>query len=237
MGRTGKTRIAVVAAAVAVAGAALALLVYFGAVQLKNPDRAAFPVRGIDVSRFQGDIDWDTVRSAGIGFAYIKATEGGDLVDPKFRQNWEGAARAGVPRGAYHFFTFCRSGADQAANFLNTVPAEAGALPPAIDIEFGGNCSRRPDRDSLRKELDVFITAAAGRYGKVPVLYVKYDSYEAFIQGGYSDHPVWIQDIFFEPKLPDGRPVSIWQYSVRGHIPGIEGYVDLNAASEPFPRE
>ena len=66
------------------------------------------PIHGIDVSRWQGGIDWTSVRAAGTQFAFLKATEGGDRVDPRFLENWDGAARAGVPRGAYHFMYWCR---------------------------------------------------------------------------------------------------------------------------------
>ena len=75
----------------------------------------SLPIHGIDVSRWQGRIDWASVRAAGTQFAFIKATEGGDHVDPRFLENWYGAARAGVPRGAYHFMYWCRPAHEQAA--------------------------------------------------------------------------------------------------------------------------
>src|SRR5687767_14111397 len=68
----------------------------------------AMTVQGVDVSKYQGDIDWDRVRAAGMRFAYLKVSEGGDVVDPRFYENWENAARAGLPRGAYHFIYWCR---------------------------------------------------------------------------------------------------------------------------------
>src|SRR5262249_19644402 len=77
----------------------------------KPNDRVAtahtMPIQGIDVSYWQGDIDWEKVRDAGVSFTYIKATEGGDRIDPKFLENWEGAKRAGIARGAYHFIYWC----------------------------------------------------------------------------------------------------------------------------------
>jgi lysozyme len=68
----------------------------------------SMPIQGIDVSYWQGDIDWLKVREAGVHFAFIKATEGGDHLDPKFLENWEGAKRVGIARGAYHFIYWCR---------------------------------------------------------------------------------------------------------------------------------
>src|SRR5512146_139615 len=78
----------------------------------------AMPVQGIDVSAWQGDIDWLKARAAGTQFAFIKATEGGDHLDPKFLENWEGAKRAGIARGAYHFLYWCRPADEQALWFM-----------------------------------------------------------------------------------------------------------------------
>jgi lysozyme len=93
-------------------------------------------VQGIDVSHHQGPINWDEVAGDDVRFAWIKATEGGDWEDPRFDENWAGAGAAGVPRGAYHFFTLCRPAAEQAAWFLSVAPA--GELPTAVDLEYGG---------------------------------------------------------------------------------------------------
>ncbi|MBL9053394.1 MAG: glycoside hydrolase, partial [Tabrizicola sp.] len=100
----------------------------------KSPDR--YPVHGIDLSRFQTSVDWATARANGVNFAYIKATEGGDLFDPMFKDHWRGAAVAGVKRGAYHFFYHCRPAAEQARWFIKHVPRTNGALPPVLDMEW-----------------------------------------------------------------------------------------------------
>jgi lysozyme len=89
---------------------------------------------GLDVSNHQGAIDWERVAGDDIDFVYIKATEGGDFVDSRFEDNWRGAGAAGLDRGAYHFFTLCRTGADQARNFLDVVPHLEAELPLAIDL-------------------------------------------------------------------------------------------------------
>ena len=79
-----------------------------------EPARLLYDVHGIDVSHHQGKIDWPAVAVDGVGFAFIKATEGGDFVDPRFAENWKASAKAGIPRGAYHFFTQCRPATVQA---------------------------------------------------------------------------------------------------------------------------
>ncbi|HEV7717761.1 MAG TPA: GH25 family lysozyme, partial [Arsenicitalea sp.] len=114
------------------------------------PDRLKYPVRGIDVSHHQGKIDWPGVAVTGVSFAYIKASEGGDHVDTAFGPNWSGARSVGITVGAYHFFTLCRPGAEQAANFLRVLPLDQPMLPPVIDLEFGGNCKARPTAEALK---------------------------------------------------------------------------------------
>ena len=98
------------------------------------------PIHGIDVSHWQGDIDWRQVRRAGARFAFIKATEGGLHLDRKFRENWEGARRAGIPRGAYHFVFWCRDAAEQAGLVhRETCRASATPLPPVLDVEWNNH--------------------------------------------------------------------------------------------------
>ena len=96
------------------------------------PNVGAYQVRGIDVSHYQGAIDWGAVRSGGVSFAYIKATEGADGVDDQFATNWQGAASAGVTRGAYHFYNFCKTGSEQADRFIATVPADASVMVASL---------------------------------------------------------------------------------------------------------
>ena len=203
-------------------------LLYFGVLQINNPDKTKFPIRGIDVSRFQQKIDWQALKSEDVRFVFIKATEGADLRDAAFSENWYESKQAGLMRGAYHFFTFCRAGQAQAQNFIAIVPVEAEMLPPVIDLEFGGNCSTRPEKEILLKELGDFVAEIERVYHRQPILYVKYDSYEAYIKGEFENLHLWIQDRFFYPELPDKRKWSFWQYSSRGRLRGIQTYVDLN---------
>jgi len=99
---------------------------------------------GVDVSAHQGVVNWREVAGDNIGFAYIKASEGGDFEDSRFASNWRGAAEAGLARGAYHFFTLCTGGVAQGHHFLSVAPPDHDALPPAVDLELAGNCKNRP---------------------------------------------------------------------------------------------
>ncbi len=228
MARWETATVAMLVLALLVSAAVLGYLQHIGYIWFSEPSREEYPVRGIDVSEHQGSIDWQGVRQAGYDFAFIKATEGLDHVDSAFHDNWEGAGEAGMTRGAYHFFTFRRTGAEQAANFIARVPAEAGCLPPAVDIELEGNSADVPDRDSFRRELDVFLAELEGHYGRKPILYVNDESYQRFIMGAYPDYPVWVADVHRSPGLPGGRPWLFWQYEQGGRVDGIAGDVDLN---------
>jgi lysozyme len=126
------------------------------------PSPMAYEVHGIDVSKYQGDIDWTAVRASGVQFAWIKATEGGDRVDEKFAQNWAAAKAAGVPRGAYHFAYWCRSGEDQAAWFTQNVPNDPDALPPVLDVEWNGQsktCPRKLPREEAIAAMKIILAA------------------------------------------------------------------------------
>ena len=102
---------------------------------LNYPRPRDYPIHGIDVSKFQGDIDWSQVAGSGVQFAWIKASEGGDRADERFEANWQGAKAAGVPHGAYHFVYWCRPPMEEMANFEQSAPVEPDALPPVLDVE------------------------------------------------------------------------------------------------------
>lgn len=221
--------IAGTAGALGLTAAVVLALVWFGIVGINDRRAAAYPILGIDVSHHNGTVDWQALKAAGVRFTYIKASEGGDHTDSAFEQNWKYAAEAGITRGAYHFFTFCRPGIDQARNFISKVPVVPDSLPPAIDFQPGGNCSDPPDKEDVRRELRTFIAELMRVYGKRPVLYTEYDSYRKYLTPGFEEYPVWIQDLFFEPNLVEGVPWTFWQYSIRGRRDGVSSYVHLSA--------
>lgn len=191
------------------------------------PARDRWPVQGVDVSHRQGTVDWPRVRAAGADFAYLKASEGGNHRDTRFAENWAGAAQAGVRRGAYHFFTLCAPGRDQATNFIALVPREADALPPAIDLEFGGNCAKRPDRDALLAELETFIEMVEAHSEKPVILYLTREFDESYRVSEAIDRPLWLRRMFLEPNY-GAHPWVMWQAHARRRVDGIEGPADWN---------
>ena len=114
-----------------------------------------YPVRGVDVSSYQGEIDWKTLSSQNLSFAFIKATEGSSFVDPCFDYNYEKAQKTDLRIGAYHFFSYDSSGEDQAENFISTVSKIDNMLPPVIDLEFYGDKEKNPpEQKAVREQLD-----------------------------------------------------------------------------------
>ncbi len=193
------------------------------------PDVSAYSVRGVDISHYQGAIAWDQVQADGLSFVYIKATEGGDGVDGEFAANWKGAAGAGLARGAYHFYNFCRNGSDQADNFIRTVPADAGILPATIDLEQSGDCSTMPAKDAFRADLAAFVAKVSAAYGSTPILYVNYAIYDRYFSGENDSYKLWIADVSdAAPQMPDNASWALWQYGWHGRLAGIPGEVDLD---------
>ncbi len=220
------------AAALAVLGGGLALCVYHGVLLLNHPSRSRYPVRGVDVSHYQGEIDWPVLASQQIDFAFIKATEGSGYQDSRFATNWAGARASGLRAGAYHFFSFDSPGATQAENFCATVPKEADALPPVVDVEFYGDKAENPPaRADVARELTAMLDALEAHYGQKPILYATEESYALFLAGDFADYDIWIRNVFTRPSLSDGRAWTFWQYTNRARLEGYEGeerFIDLN---------
>ncbi|MFD0987945.1 glycoside hydrolase family 25 protein [Methyloligella solikamskensis] len=192
-----------------------------------RPDANRYPVRGVDVSHHQGDIDWGKVAADNVAFAYMKSTEGGDWQDRKFLENWKAAREARLATGAYHFFTLCRPGKDQAENFLATLPRDGSMLPPAVDLEYVGNCKERPTPEALKREVDDFFGMVEKALGREAIIYAPED-FLADYREALPDRPLWRRSVFRPPHSDDWL---LWQYTFTGFVDGIEGGVDLNVLS------
>lgn len=197
----------------------------------RNP--SAYPVHGIDASRWQGQIDWPTARANGVSFAFFKATEGGDIIDPAFEAYWKTAGQAGMPRGAYHYFYFCRPAIEQARWFIRNVPRSKGALPPVLDMEWNAHsptCTKRPNAAHVRAEAKIFMDALEQHYGQRPIIYTTVDFYAHNQMGRMAGYEFWLRSVAGHPaQVYPGQSWSFWQYSGTGLVPGIAGKVDVNA--------
>jgi lysozyme len=184
---------------------------------------------GIDVSNHQGVVDWEAVAADHITFAYLKATEGGDFVDQRFAPNWDAAAAAGLERGAYHFFTLCRPGAEQAANFLAVAPPDPTALAPAVDLELSGNCSARPSPESLIAELEAFLAPVERAWGRKALLYTN-DEFDDRYPVRALGRDLWEATYY---RRPSGEQWTIWQVTSLAAVNGVAGRVDLDLMRRP----
>jgi lysozyme len=196
------------------------------------------PVQGIDVSNWQGDIDWGRVRAAGTRFAFIKATEGGDYLDPRFKQNWEGAKRAGIPRGAYHMVYWCRPAHEQALWFILNVPNDTDALPPVLDLEWNGHsrtCPKKVPAGRALEKIAVMLEVMEAHTGKRPIIYTDVAFHREVLEGQLPGYNFWLRSVAAEPhETYRNRPWLFWQFTTTGHVPGISGPVDRNVFNGSF---
>lgn len=181
---------------------------------------------GIDVARYQGEIDWQTVSKEKILFVYIKATEGKTYTDPKFHQNIEGAQKTGLKVGAYHFFRMTSGAREQFNHFYSQVSKYKLDLIPMIDVEVP-----KEEVKSIKlvqDSLDVFINLVKQNFGKKPMIYGTQRSYNTYCAPKYNNLHLYIGR--YGPNAPEIRgkgSYTIWQYSEKGKINGIPKAVDL----------
>ncbi|MBU9712497.1 GH25 family lysozyme [Evansella tamaricis] len=211
----------------------LVLLLWHQGIFIPNETKAnQYPVKGVDVSSYQGDIDWEILQEEGIDFAFIKATEGSSFVDRYFPFNWENAQKTKMRIGAYHFFSYDSGGDTQAENFIKTVPKNPLDLPPVIDVEFYGDKEKNPpERRLVDKELQTMVEMLENHYEKTVIIYTTKKAYDLFIKDGYEDCDIWIRDVFTEPTLPNQRDWTFWQYTDRERLKGYDGvekFIDVN---------
>lgn len=205
--------------------------VYHGYFLLNNPSRSAYPVRGVDVSHYQGEIDWEVLSSQGIQFAYIKATEGSSHTDEKFSENWEAAEKTGLSVGAYHFFSFDSPWESQLAHFTQVVTTFPGMLPPVVDFEFYGDKKiNPPDVTSATEQLVSLLEGLEEAYGMRPVIYATEEAWELYLKGRFDQYPLWIRNVTGKPHTGD-QEWLFWQYTNRERLEGYGGeeeFIDMN---------
>lgn len=186
-------------------------------------------IQGIDVSHYQGAIDWKAVAKAGMVFAFIKATDGVGGSDLRFSANWIGARAAGLRRGAYHFFRAQQYSERQAQRFLAMLGDDAGELPPVLDFEILGDVSADQALRGAKRWMDMVEQAC----GRKPILYTGPAFWQKALGGSsqFAHHELWIAHYTTnrQPNLPAAWDRwTFWQYSEKGNVPGIQGPVDLD---------
>ena len=186
-------------------------------------DRDRFPVGGFDISSHNGDINFKAAVSDGMEFVWIKATEGVTFKDKRFTANHEKAGKAGLKRGAYHFFRFDKDGVEQAINLLETIGDRALELVVAIDIESSGN----PEgiNEELIKERIASMVEYLNLRGLAPTLYCNKADYYKYMVDSFPGNSLWICSFTQDPI---SAPWTFWQFNHKGSVKGINGKVDLN---------
>jgi len=179
---------------------------------------------GIDVSHYQGRVNWDAVKGAGCAFAFAKATEGAGVTDPFFAANWAGMKAAGLLRGAYHFFRPEQDAARQAAHFLSAVQFQPGDLPPVLDVEVNDGVTGSALVGGVQTWLDAVEPAA----GVTPVIYTAASFWNAHFNDQFGQYPLWLAHYAPAPApLPHGwTDWTFWQYSQSLRVEGVNGSAD-----------
>ena len=207
-------------------------LVWNGVIILNGFSAEKYPVKGVDISSYQGEINWEILSEQNISFAFIKATEGSTLVDKNFAYNFEEAKKTSIPVGAYHFFSYDSKGETQAENFINTVEPYEGMLPPVIDVEFYADKEKNPpEREYVTEQLKTMLDILEKHYNQKPIIYATEKSYKLYLSNDYEDYDIWIRNVLTEPTLSDGRSWTFWQYTNRDRLEGysgVEKYIDVN---------
>ncbi|MCM1371419.1 MAG: glycosyl hydrolase family 25 [Bacteroides sp.] len=189
---------------------------------------------GIDVSRYQNDIDWKEVsRDSRVTFVYLKATESTGLVDRTYVRNLQEARQAGLPVGVYHFFSPTTPSHQQLANFFGTVDPRTQDLIPIVDVEVAPR--RKSQVASFLHRLRAFVDGVEKHFGCKPMIYTSQNFYITYLAGKFLDCPFmfarYSEDV---PEIPDDVRFLVWQFTASGRIRGIEGDVDRSCLMVPY---
>lgn len=180
-------------------------------------------IHGIDLSHYQGTVFWETIGESKMSYVYLKATEGGNHIDDRYKQNIDLAHKYGLKVGSYHFYRPKIEQEVQLANFMAQCHPGDQDLIPMIDVETRSGLAPEALRDSLAK----FLTLVEKAYKQKPLVYTGTNFYNANLQGALDDYKLMIaQYTEHEPVLVDGKEFIMWQYTGKGWLNGINGHVD-----------
>lgn len=191
-------------------------------------DRHYIKTFGLDISQYQGDIDWSQMHTIydiyPINFVFIRSTMGGFNTDKRFNENWEGAKQNNLIRGAYHFYRPDENSTAQAQNFIQNVKLETGDLPPVLDIE---TMPRTQSMERLIEGIKNWCTIIEAHYGIQPIIYTSDKYYEDFLRDHFDGYTLWIANYNF--FVEDLKPHwNFWQFTEKAQIKGTTYKVDVN---------
>ena len=146
------------------------------------------------------------------------------MVDQQFRRNMSETKKAGIARGAYHFFIGSESGKMQAQNFIETVILRPGDLPPVLDVETANGASAT----DLQQRVADWLAVIEKKYGVKPLIYTNVDFYKNFLAGRFDDYPLWVAHYLAKDRPAITRSWLFWQHNEKGNVTGIRSHVDFN---------
>ena len=184
-----------------------------------------YDVQGVDVSHYQGIINWQEVGKDNINFAYIKATEGEIFQDTNFCYNWMEIKKTNIVRGAYHFFHPKLSALQQAQNYIFAIEKlENGDLPPVLDVEVTDGASKEIIVNRMKSWLEIIEL----RLHQKPIIYTNLKFYYQYILGNFDEYKIWISRYNETAPQLVSKQWTFWQYGRNGQVKGISRPVDLN---------
>ena len=197
-----------------VAAAVLVLVLAGGALwwHLRHwqPDRAAYPVQGVEIGAEDGEVDWRAVKAIGADFAYIDASASAFARDPAFARNLEEARAAKLQVGAVHRYDPCQPADRQAANFITVVPREGWLLPPAVELDMlADNCPLKVSDAKVESELMTFVNEVETHTGKAVLLKLSRRFENQYHIAHAIDRNLWLARDRYQPDYA-GRPWSLW---------------------------
>ena len=196
-----------------------------------------YEIHGIDISHYQGHINWKTLQDKGlinetpIRFIMIKATEGATRIDPLFKENFLQAREHGFTRGAYHFYSVSSPADKQAYFFIRNVHLENGDLPPVLDVEH--KPAKQTD-DEFASSVLQWLDIVEKHYGVKPIIYTYYKFKMRYLSDPVFDsYPYWIAHYYVDEVEYKGA-WKFWQHTDAGRLPGITGQVDFDIYNGSF---
>lgn len=190
-----------------------------------TPDHSNVQLAGVDVSHYQGTVDWAAVKVAGMAFAFAKATDGITYTDPRWSTNLTAAQNAGVMIGGYHFYEPNDDPMPQLKNFLAALGDVNGQLPPVVDLE---KSPAKADSVQYLRDVQKFLAQLQDKIGCTPMIYASPAFYSTYLSTGLDAYPLWLAEYSSRAKPPAGRDWLFWQHTQNGAVSGITGSVDLD---------